>query len=1711
MNEKFWDILAFCHQVSLLMVSEIRKRASNQSTEAASCAIAKFLEIENCEESSNGWMLLSTLNLLAAGDATLVQVETSPYSMFRPHEDEFQVMSEVSVPSTLVKCLYLFFDLPEMSEHEANSKDSSSDFTPRERRILLQKIFVQLLVRLCSHRIPAEELARKDDLTLLFSAITSWCPLHNVMWRKSAAEVLMTLSRHGLTPPVVGYIHSKGCVALCIENMKRVPELAPLELVEMFVTVFCFLKDSSEVSSTLLDDFRQAQGYLFLSDFLLKLENEKSSEAQESVRNLVLMVTSLCMCGYIELKPSQASTGSLFQMQGFTLPQPSGRGTSVRNIQSFHVLQSTFLKSNSTLLCCTILDAISSIYHSDNANYFILENQNTLSQFTEKIHYKSEEIQGKLFELIEFLVFQLNFVPCKELISMSIFLKTHSLNHVECSILCVQTLLNILKHNVIFKDVYREVGMLEVFVTCLNRYANFLEEKKSKQDNGRDYVIPVGQEKLGGLIVEAITLLLAGNGANANVLRECGGAKCVQELVQHSECRYAALGIIKELVLTTGGDDDMAQLLTTLHAAPRTALQLKIDILEALRLCLKESHRTRTVFRKVNGFVYVTSVLVALEGKLCTIETNPEILNLLQLVFHTISTAMRFEPANAKFFYHEICKTSLCDTLRLLGCFTSEKVDALAECDVEPQSNDLQDVYHKLFVGSITNPELTDAVCPSLSYATLVYRLLYDLALDLFDKPNLNTGVLMKSPSLSRQASIEPQINTSGKRSNVNSLNLNPPIPDPIIVHPGVVVAMLQLLPCIKSENHDVSLTLQLYVSEVIKSLVRSERNQQVMCDKEFVGDLLSIGSLPIQNENHPLHGPLQYMLERLAAQALEPTDLRNFLRLGNPLCCLPLESKDSGGGPVPLTRIKTLVSMTTPKDFRAQSSYTLPPFVEFDMSAEGFGSLYLPSIAPQSPTAPSVVSTIDSSVLGGIGAGDRLFPPQTGLSYSTWICVDKFSDPRTDPHCVRLLTLVRNFNGAREDHLVCLSIVLSARDKAIIVSTQETHIPHHVGDWEPEGSGEHGARVWCPDILQEGQWHHIVVVLNRAVLKNSSFALYLDGQQLHSQKMHYISQNPGGGSANLTVASSVYGFIGTPPAWRRYSRLCWKQGPCHLFEEVLTPVVVSQMFHLGPHYMGSFLAPNLSTAETMQLVSEEKVVFGLNAKAVSQLTLNKIRKVYSRTDNKSIAKQLGMSSHESATPIRILHNSAGHLAGSARSLGGVVIGYLGVRVFSPRPVATTIDTVGGCAVLLGLIAMAQDVESLYAGVKALVCVVRSNKVAQAEMDRKRGYQTLAMLLRRKRSLLNSHILHLAFSLVGTVDSGRESSAIPNRTAFQDLLCDLEVWHEAPGELLRSHLEHLYELAAESNEKRNNTWIMRDLQLVEKLLYITPEVRHGATRQVLFSLLSILLGGQPRQPDLLLFGQFIAATLPQASTVNEKTVNLREGDTEKECEGANILLRNRCLGLVHSMLFAHRNMVGEEVARTLGFDWILLFMQPHLHSTTVVWALRILVVMCSNPSLMARFREGSSNGGWLRHTEQVTHNKMAVVLGCQMNSSHGNDTKSEALHIPGFQYLAWLLPAHLEVAEVYFLLTGLIMGVPVKLLPAETKFDLDSIWTFLWGGSISNQPATSVAPRICLCPEAVVVLLTMVRAMLHTSDVSLPEWLQNHPISIIQVRPVILC
>uniref|UniRef100_A0A8D1T207 WD repeat and FYVE domain-containing protein 3 n=1 Tax=Sus scrofa TaxID=9823 RepID=A0A8D1T207_PIG len=1761
MTEKFSDLLQFTTQVSRLMVTEIRRRASNKSTEAASRAIVQFLEIHQSEEASRGWMLLTTINLLASSGQKTVDC-----------------MTTMSVPSTLVKCLYLFFDLPHVPEAVGGAQN---ELPLAERRGLLQKVFVQILVKLCSFVSPAEELAQKDDLQLLFSAITSWCPPYNLLWRKSAGEVLMTISRHGLSVNVVKYIHEKECLSTCVQNMQQSDDLSPLEIVEMFAGLSCFLKDSSDVSQTLLDDFRIWQGYNFLCDLLLRLEQAKEAESKDALKDLVNLITSLTTYGVSDLKPAGVSTGAPFLLPGFAVPQPAGKGHSVRNIQAFAVLQNAFLKAKTNFLAQIILDAITNIYMADNANYFILESQHTLSQFAEKIS-KLPEVQNKYFEMLEFVVFSLNYIPCKELISVSILLKSSSSYH--CSIIAMKTLLKFTRHDYIFKDVFREVGLLEVMVNLLHKYAALLKDPTqalNEQGDARNNSSFEDQKHLALLVMETLTVLLQGSNTNAGIFREFGGARCAHNIVRYPQCRQHALMIIQQLVLSPNGDDDMGTLLGLMHSAPPTELQLKTDILRALLSVLRESHRSRTVFRKVGGFVYITSLLVAMERSLSSPPKNGwekvnqhQVFELLHTVFCTLTAAMRYEPANSHFFKTEIQYEKLADAVRFLGCFSDLR--KISPVNVFPSNTQ---PFQRLLEEDAV---LVDAVSPTLRHCSKLFIYLYKVATDSFDRHAYHS---VSTPP------IYPPKNVADLKLHVAASSLQSS--DAVIIHPGAMLAMLDLLASVGSVTQpEHALDLQLAVANILQSLVHTERNQQVMCEAGLHARLLQRCSAALADEDHALHPPLQRMFERLASQALEPMVLREFLRLASPLNCGAWDKKllkqyrvhkpsslsyepemrssmitsmeglgsdnvfslhednhyriskslvkSAEGSTVPLTRVKCLVSMTTPHDIRLHGSSVTPAFVEFDTSLEGFGCLFLPSLAPHNAPTNNAVTTglTDGAVVSGIGSGERFFPPPSGLSYSSWFCIEHFSSPPNN-HPVRLLTIVRRASSS-EQHYVCLAVVLSAKDRSLIVSTKEELLQNYVDDFSEESSFYEilpcCARFRCGELIVEGQWHHLVLVMSKGMLKNSTAALYIDGQLVGTVKLHYVHSTPGGsGSANPPVVSTVYAYMGTPPAQRQIASLVWRLGPTHFLEEVLPPANVTTIFELGPNYVGSFQAVCLPCKDAksegvvpspVSLVPEEKVSFGLYALSVSALTVARIRKVCNKLDSKAIAKQLGISSHENATPVKLVHNSAGHLNGPARTIGATLIGYLGVRTFVPKPVATTLQYIGGAAAILGLVAMASDVEGLYAAVKALVCVVKSNPLASKEMERIKGYQLLAMLLKKKRSLLNSHILHLTFSLVGTVDSGHETSIIPNSAAFQDLLCDFDVWLHAPYELHLSLFEHFIELLTESSEASKNAKLMREFQLIPKLLLTLRDMSLSQpTIAAISNVLSFLLQGFPSSNDLLRFGQFISSTLPTFA-VCEKFVVMEINHEEKPDTGTEeefgglvsanlILLRNRLLDILLKLIYTSKEKTSinlqacEELVRTLGFDWVVMFMEEHLHPSTVTAALRILVALLSSPSILVKFKEGLSGGGWLEQTDSVLTNKIGTVLGFNVGRSAGGrstvrEINRDACHFPGFPVLQSFLPKHTNVPALYFLLMALFLQQPVSELPENLQFDLDSIWTFIFGVPASSGTVVSSIHNVCT--EAAFLLLGMLRSMLHSPWQSEEEgsWLREYPVTLMQ-------
>lgn len=95
-----------------------------------------------------------------------------------------------------------------------------------------------------------------------------------------------------------------------------------------------------------------------------------------------------------------------------------------------------------------------------------------------------------------------------------------------------------------------------------------------------EFVVSEDHEKLGFLTMEALTILLSGNATNANLFRECGGARCAHNLVPYLECRHQALGLVRELILAGGGEDDMGTLLGMMHSAPASHILFKSHILQ---------------------------------------------------------------------------------------------------------------------------------------------------------------------------------------------------------------------------------------------------------------------------------------------------------------------------------------------------------------------------------------------------------------------------------------------------------------------------------------------------------------------------------------------------------------------------------------------------------------------------------------------------------------------------------------------------------------------------------------------------------------------------------------------------------------------------------------------------------------------------------------------------------------------------------------------------------------------------------------------------------------------------------------------------------------------------------------------------------------------------------------------------------------------------
>lgn len=63
-------------------------------------------------------------------------------------------------------------------------------------------------------------------------------------------------------------------------------------------------------------------------------------------------------------------------------------------------------------------------------------------------------------------------------------------------------------------------------------------------------------------------------------------------------------------------------------------------------------------------------------------------------------------------------------------------------------------------------------------------------------------------------------------------------------------------------------------------------------------------------------------------------------------------------------------------------------------------------------------------------------------------------------------------------------------------------------------------ARFRCGELIVEGQWHHLVLVMSKGMLKNSAAALYIDGQLVSTVK---VSSPVCGGCVCVRVHTGLF------------------------------------------------------------------------------------------------------------------------------------------------------------------------------------------------------------------------------------------------------------------------------------------------------------------------------------------------------------------------------------------------------------------------------------------------------------------------------------------------------------------------------------------------------------------------------------------------------------
>lgn len=483
------------------------------------------------------------------------------------------------------------------------------------------------------------------------------------------------------------------------------------------------------------------------------------------------------------------------------------------------------------------------------------------------------------------------------------------------------------------------------------------------------------------------------------------------------------------------------------------------------------------------------------------------------------------------------------------------------------------------------------------------------------------------------------------------------------------------------------------------------------------------------------------------------------------------------------------------------------PPFIQFDLSLDGFSSIELPELG-------------------------RPFPPVSpgsGYTFASWIRVDKY-----DRNCHTTIF------GAYDDTQTCFLMAYLEKDTRCFIL--QTYMGHAAG-LVPSVRFKKAPR------FEEGKWYHIAVVHRRPKaigLGAYKASLYVNGEFTETMKAHYPSHPPvlegshesfGSMHSHSSRQHQIQAFLGTPrnlaPRLGRNvlsSKL--SIASFHLFSDTLSDELIAVYHKLGPRYCGNF-QDRLGSFQTYRTSAElhvqnemlhpgkeerSDIVSAIRSNAGCLMPETRILLSFSpvsvlddddrnaidesqliRSLSKESARTLLRYTRGHGTPIIInaavpsINDALSQPRGFGRLSGHPV-------VVVPQSLDDAIWRVGGCAAVgLKLVQSARTLDDILRAVKILLEAVEGNWRNCEAMEQNNGFAAMAEVLRQKigngngtmrnpaeidatpdqREAFILQLLREILRFVGYNEAHPTESLIINPLAYRVLLVDLDLWRKS--------------------------------------------------------------------------------------------------------------------------------------------------------------------------------------------------------------------------------------------------------------------------------------------------------------------------------------------